>query len=452
MTAIWWIRRDLRLNDNPALQAALAHGEVVPLFINDPYFKRVPGRRRVFLTNNLRALDSDLQTRGSRLVIRSGDAQAVLQQVMVETGANQILAEEDFTPYARRRDGRIQSALPLELIQGQIVHHPLKVCKSDGSPYIVYTPFSKTWKNLLPPSLKLLPAPERVTSPAGIRSESLPDHPDDPNFPAGEGEAYDRLEAFVFKDQGIYNYGDDRDRMDRNGTASLSPYLHFGVLGLRTAVQHALQAIQFAPEASSRKSASTWLNELIWSEFYIHILYHFPQVRSTSFRPEYDRIRWQNDRHDFEAWCLGNTGYPVVDAAMRQLLATGWMHNRARMIAASFLVKDLLIDWRWGERWFMQNLLDADLAANNGGWQWTAGTGTDAAPYFRIFNPILQSRKFDPNGDYIRRWVPELAGMSGSAIHEPWRSADKPPGYPDPIIDHGFARQRTLAAYKAVKT
>ena len=198
----------------------------------------------------------------------------------------------------------------------------------------------------------------------------------------------------------------------------------------------------------SRKSAQTWLNELIWREFYIHILYHFPHVREGSFRVQYDQIQWRNDLDEFSAWKNGLTGYPVVDAAMRQLTATGWMHNRARMIVASFLVKDLLIDWRWGERWFMQNLLDGDMAANNGGWQWTSGTGTDAAPYFRIFNPVLQSKKFDPNGAYIRKWVPELVHLDSISIHAPWEKKIEVPGYPAPIVDHKYARERVLAAYQ----
>ncbi|MBN2043910.1 MAG: deoxyribodipyrimidine photo-lyase [Anaerolineales bacterium] len=451
MTSIWWIRRDLRLHDNLTLHAALAHGAVVPLFVIDPHFELVSNRRRGFLVNNLHALNADLQARGSRLFVRSGAPAAVLHQVMAETGASRVFAEEDFTPYARSRDDRLQADLPIRLIQGQIVHHPLAISKPDGTPYTVYTPFSKTWKGLLPPDLRPVQVPERIPTPASIPSESLPEYPPEPNFPTGESEALHRLEDFLSRQQGIFRYDEDRNRMDLDGTSSLSPYLHLGVLGLRTAVYHALQSIQHAPDKSAHKSATTWLNELIWREFYIHILYHFPHVRGGSFRPEYDGIRWHNDPIDFEAWTEGRTGYPVVDAAMRQLLATGWMHNRARMITASFLVKDLLIDWRRGERWFMQNLLDADLAANNGGWQWTAGTGTDAAPYFRIFNPILQSKKFDPNGDYIRRWVPELAGLSPSEIHAPWERVGAVPGYPEPVVDHQFARERTLAAYRTVK-
>ncbi len=247
-------------------------------------------------------------------------------------------------------------------------------------------------------------------------------------------------------------YGLGRNQLYLDGTSSLSPYIHFGMLGLRTAVYHAQQAILTAPDQAGRESAYTWLDELIWREFYIHILYHFPHVRERSFRPQYDRIQWRNDPDEFEAWKAGQTGYPIVDAAMRQMNATGWMHNRARMIVASFLVKDLLIDWRWGERWFMQNLLDGDLAANNGGWQWTAGTGTDAAPYFRIFNPILQSKKFDPNGDYIRKWVPELAKIESNVIHAPWEKNIPIPGYPTPIVNHKYARERALAAYQHARS
>jgi deoxyribodipyrimidine photo-lyase len=228
------------------------------------------------------------------------------------------------------------------------------------------------------------------------------------------------------------------------------------MISVRQATISAQSAIEIAPNAQARKSAETWLNELIWREFYINILHHFPRVRGHSFRSEYDRIGWDNEQTAFTAWCEGRTGYPVVDAAMRQLAQTGWMHNRARMIVASFLVKDLLIDWRWGERWFMQHLVDGDPAANNGGWQWVAGTGTDAAPYFRVFNPVLQGQKFDPQGAFVRRWLPELNQVPDKFVHHPWTMPMEEqqkagcligPDYPAPIVDHGQARQRALAAF-----
>jgi deoxyribodipyrimidine photo-lyase len=232
------------------------------------------------------------------------------------------------------------------------------------------------------------------------------------------------------------------------------------MVSARKTVVSATGAIEAAPNPEARKSAETWLNELIWREFYINILHHFPQVCGSSFRPEYDRIAWENDAGAFEAWCEGRTGYAVVDAAMRQLVETGWMHNRARMIVASFLVKDLLIDWRWGERFFMQHLVDGDPAANNGGWQWTAGTGTDAAPYFRIFNPVLQGKKHDPDGVFARRWLPELARMPDRFIHEPWKTpldVQRVVGcviaqdYPAPLVEHAWARERTLGAYRMAR-
>jgi deoxyribodipyrimidine photo-lyase len=447
MISIWWIRRDLRLADNPALHAALQSGWVIPVFILDPIFEKHSARRKFFLYEGLHALDKQLRERKSYLVVRRGKPIEILRKLIQETDALRIFAEEDYTPYARKRDSEISNELLLELFAGQTVHHPEFVKKKDGKPYTIYTPYSKTWKSLLA-EINLLPAPKSINTPTDIFSEPLPEYQPNPLFPAGEVEAQRRLTQFT--NLPITNYHEFRDRMDLDGTSSLSPYLRFGMVGLRQAV-HAARNVQLVTRNS--QGAEIWLNELIWREFYIQILYHFPQVSRGAFNPAFANIEWCNDESDFAAWKEGRTGMPIVDAAMRQLKETGGMHNRARMIVASFLVKDLLIDWRWGESWFMENLLDGDLAANNGGWQWTAGTGTDAAPYFRIFNPILQSTKFDPNGDYIRKWIPELRGLIAKDIHAPWEKGIKIEGYPEkPIVEHSIVKERTMQAYKLSKS
>jgi deoxyribodipyrimidine photo-lyase len=448
MKTIWWIRRDLRLTDNAALHAALEAGPVIPTFIVDPAFSRSSPRRKDFLHEGLHALDRDLRARGSYLIVRKGNPLDALRQLCHETDAEVILAEEDFTPYSIKRDTVVARHLPLQLVQGQTVHHPTHNLKTDGKPYTIFTPYAKAWKARLPSALKLYPAPETIQTPAGISTEALPRFKVSPSFPSGEQEALVRLEEFLH--QRIYAYAEDRNRMDVEGTSSLSPYIHFGMLGLRQAVRAAKQAMANARNELAKRSAETWLNELIWREFYIQILFHFPHVSETAFNPSLANIAWRNDEPEFEAWKAGSTGVPIVDAAMRQLKEIGWMHNRARMIVASYLVKDLLIDWRWGERYFMEQLLDGDKAANNGGWQWTAGTGTDAAPYFRIFNPVLQSAKFDPNGEYIRRWVPELRGLDAQDIHAPGEKGIQVKGYPDhPIAERDKAR--TLQAYQLSK-
>jgi len=452
MTAIWWIRRDLRLKDNPTLQAALEFGKVLPVFVLDPHLlKRTSPRKQAFLFEGLHHLDSELRQRGSYLILRSGRPVHVLKTILDENKGKTIHAEEDYTPYARQRDHSIGQSLPLQLVLGQTVQHPEFIRKTDGTPYTVFTPYSRTWKSLLPGSLSMSPAPVHIDTPANLFTENIPETNGSDSFPAGELEAYRRLESFLADP--IYSYAEHRNYLDLDGTSGLSPYLHFGMLGLRRAVYRAIQALETAQETSARRGAEVWLYELIWREFYIQILYHFPQVTRTAFNPALMNIPWRNETTEFKAWKHGRTGVPIVDAAMRQMLATGWMHNRARMIVASYLAKDLLVDWRWGERWFMDSLIDGDLAANNGGWQWTAGTGAGAAPYFRIFNPVLQSQKFDPHGNYIRRWVPELEKIGENDIHTPWLRSLRIKGYPDrPLVDRELARERTLQAYKRSKS
>lgn len=460
MTSLWWIRRDLRLEDNATLQVALRRSrQVVPVFILDPHLLSVtPARRQAFLFEGLRAMDVDLRQRGSRLIVRRGTPQTALSALVQETQAEAIYAEEDFTSYARRRDGQIARNLPLRLIHGQSVQHPFGVLKADSKPYTVFTPYSKAWMALLPTDLAPTPAPVRFDPLPALASEFIPQAVVSPSFPAGEAEAQRRLGKFTTeitegRQKPIDRYADQRDRLDLDGTSSLSPYIRFGMLGMRQAVHAARQALVSARNTGTNKGAETWLNELIWREFYLQILFHFPSVSHTAFKDSLADLPWRNDQAEFSAWKQGRTGVPTVDAAMRQLHQTGWMHNRARMLAASFLVKDLLIDWRWGESWFMQNLLDGDPAVNNGSWQWIAGTGTDAAPYFRIFNPVLQSRKFDPHGNYIRRWVPELAKVTGNTIHAPWEQGLKVKDYPEiALVDHRRARERALRAYQFSKT
>lgn len=455
--AIWWIRRDLRLVDNQTLQQALRSAEqVLPLFIMDPKLMRSDrtcARRVDFMLAGLKTLDAELQHRGSRLIIRHGEPLKVLTELKEEVKFTSIFAEEDYSYFARQRDASVAKLFDLHLCGGLTALPPSLTVKADGMPYTVFTPYSKNWRERFLPT-QMIPAPEHIASPEPVFSEMLPEPPIDLNSPfatAGEAEAQRLLQRFIVNK--IHRYADDRDRMDLEGTSSLSPYLRFGMLSARQLVNIALSKIaDLAPQAGSH-GAEVWLNELIWREFFYSVLVYFPQVQKESFRPELRNIRWLNREDDFRAWQEGRTGYPIVDAAMRQMRSSGWMHNRARMIVASFLTKDLLIDWRWGEKYFMQQLLDGDVAANNGGWQWSAGTGTDAAPYFRIFNPVLQGQKFDPNGEYIRRWVPELRLLPAPLVHQPWtfpaELARLGVNYPDPIVDHAAARLRCLLAYKS---
>jgi deoxyribodipyrimidine photo-lyase len=460
-TAIWWIRRDLRLSDNQALSAALKQADtIIPVFIIDPILmasQYASQQRIAFLFEGLHSLDIDLQKHGSALIIKKGDPLEVLQSLLNESESVRIYAEADISPYARRRDRRLMDKLPITFTPGITINPVEKLLKPDGTPYTIFKPFSRMWGSIPFPS-KPLPAPERMPALPPISSLGVPGFPRYSNnglFPAGENEAQRRLLKFIGS---ILNrYAEDRNRMDLEGTSGLSPYLRFGMLSARQAACAVRAADELAGDTLSHQGAENWLNELIWREFYAAILYYYPYVRHSAFRPELRNIPWRDDPANFSAWVEGQTGYPIVDAAMHQLNTTGWMHNRARMICASFLTKDLLVDWRKGERYFMQHLLDGDPAANNGGWQWTAGTGTDAAPYFRVFNPVLQGKKFDPRGAYIHRWLPELSGVPDEFIHMPLEipvdmqvSVGCVIGkdYPAPIVDHAMARQRVLSAYR----
>ncbi len=462
-TAIWWLRRDLRLADNQALlQAAERADKIIPLFILDPALlnsKYVGPKRISFLFANLRELDLNLRSKGSRLILRQGDPLQILNEIVTESGAQAIYAETDYSPYARKRDERISRSLPIHLVGSPCVFPPEFVLKPDGTPYKTFTPFCKTWKSLPDPG-KPLPAPSQLVTPESIASLEIPipAYNEMPMvFQPGEAAAHLHLERFTIGFEApIGHYDEDRNILALEGTSGLSPYLRFGILSARQAVHGCRLAISNAGTVDARNSAETWLNELIWREFFISILYYFPHARQESFQEKMRYIPWHNDPLTFDAWKHGKTGFPVVDAGMRQLIKTGWMHNRARMITASFLTKHLLIDWRWGEMFFMQHLIDGDPASNNGGWQWTAGTGVDAAPYFRVFNPITQGEKFDSDGVYIRRWVPELKEVPTEYIHQPWSmpewAQDKyncriGRDYPFPIVDHATARQLALDTF-----
>jgi deoxyribodipyrimidine photo-lyase len=465
--AIWWIRRDLRLTDNQALTAACQSATVViPLFILDPTILAsawASPQRTAFLFGSLQALDKALRERGSRLIVRQGEPADVLATLSAEQGVTTIHAERDHTPYAQQRDATVAARLPLVLHEGVTIRPLATVLKSDGTPYLVYTPYQKRWLSLGAITRSdILPAPSALATPIAVESLPLPEKAPPSSFPPGEEEAKRRLAAFIntTTPAPIYDYAQSRNLPATNATAQLSPYLRFGMVSARLAALAAYTAIDKAPTPAAREGATIWLSELIWRDFYTGVMHHFPQVRTGSYRQEFRRVAWANDEQHFAAWCEGRTGYPFVDAAMRQLRTLGWMHNRARMVTASFLVKDLLIDWRWGERWFMQNLIDGDPAANNAGWQWVAGTGVDAAPYFRVFNPMSQSEKFDAQGVYIRQWVPELTTVPQKFIHAPWRMSERDQiaarcrigvDYPAPVVDHEWAKARMLAAYKAAR-
>ncbi len=461
-TAILWFRRDLRVHDHPALAAALAAADhVVPVFVIDDALLagRWPAPNRAwFMRESLVALSGALVERGAALRILRGRPEIVIPALARDTGATDLFLTRDATPYGRARDRAVATRLEADDVavhakRGLYVHEPDDVATRDGRPYTVYGPYRRAWEAL--PRRDVLPAPGRIPGPPGARPDAIPDlggpSADPALIPApGEPAARARLAAWV--ERGLEAYADRRDRLDADdGTSRLSQDLRWGLLSAVEVLERAA-----GPGDGRRVFAA----ELAWREFYAHVLWHHPRVLREPFQASLAALPWRDDPEAVDAWREGRTGYPVVDAAMRQLRASGHVHNRARMIAASFLAKHLLADWRLGEAEFMRHLTDGDVASNNGGWQWTASTGTDAQPYFRVFNPILQGRRFDPDGDYVRRWVPEVRGIAGAAVHEPWTldaAAQAAAGvrvgtdYPAPIVDHATARERALAVYGATK-
>ena len=436
-TGVVWFRKDLRLTDNPAWVAATRrHERVVALFVVDPHlWNAVSSRRVALLAGHLRALDSSIRDLGGRLRIEHGDPVNVVEDVVSSTGASDVTVNADVSPYAKVRDEAAATRFDLDVHHGSLIHPPGSILTREGSRYRVFTPFSRTWFET--------PFPEwGVPGSANIRSDPGSDLPEvgQPQMEPGESAAIERLDAFQPD-----RYPEERNRPDLDSTSRLSIDLKYGVLSPLTVASHV---------GTTTDDARSFVRQLAWRDFHAHLLDADPGLVDHAMKPSYDAIAWRDDQQGFDAWKEGMTGYPLVDAGMRQLLAEGWMHNRVRMITASFLVKDLLIDWRRGERWFRRQLLDGDVPQNVGNWQWVAGSGADASPYFRVFNPVAQSEKFDPRGDYIRRWIPELAGVLEAFIHEPWKAgpleleAWGAESYPPPIVDHAEARQRTLTAYQ----
>jgi len=468
-SVLLWFRRDLRLADNPALRAAVATGlPVVPVFLWDPEVnpQSAPGAAsRWWLHQSLLRLEQSLRAHGSRLILRRGPTAPSLAALAAETHAHRIFASHVYDPSALRTEGPLTTDLraagiTLELFHTGLLFPPDELRTTTGRVFQVFTPFWRACCNrraeLVPPqpAPRTLPAPRRWPSSLRLNELNLEPKIDwaaglRATWTPGESAALARLRSFIRN--GLANYATERDRPDHDGVSRLSPCLHFGEIS----------PLQIWHAVAGKPGAEPFLRQLAWREFAHHLLIAYPRTARESWNPRFRHFPWRRNRSRLTAWQRGCTGYPFVDAAMRQLWTTGWMHNRARMVVASFLVKHLLIPWQDGAAWFLDTLVDADLANNTLGWQWVAGCGFDAAPYFRIFNPIAQGEKFDPQGDYVRRWVPELRNLPSKWIHIPWLA---PPAvltaasvrldqtYPRPIVDHAEARAAALAAFAATKT
>lgn len=425
---IFWFRRDLRIDDNAGLYHALkSDNKVLCLFIFDnEILDKLSDKKdaRVgFIYDIISDMRDELHKHGSSLLVVHNSPEKAWKDVLSDYHVKEVYTNHDYEPYAKQRDEAIEKLLTqhnasLKTFKDQVIFEKAEVVKDDGKPYTVFTPYSRKWKDKLN-DFYLSSYPVKKYLKNLYQTTTLP-------LPSLTSLGFEKSDQDIpdkkYKDV-IDDYAKTRDFPALKGTSRIGLHLRFGTVSIRKLATDANKATE-----------KTWLNELIWREFYMMVLHHFPHTADHAFKPEYDRIKWINDEAQFKAWCEGKTGYPIVDAGMRELNTTGYMHNRVRMITASFLSKDLLIDWRWGERYFAEKLLDYEMASNVGGWQWAAGSGTDAAPYFRIFNPESQTKKFDPDLKYIKKWVPEYADFSK---------------YPKPIVDHAFARERCLKAFKA---
>jgi deoxyribodipyrimidine photo-lyase len=466
-----WFRNDLRLEDHPALASAAARAPVVALFVLDdlsPGPWRLGGAARWWLAGSLRSLSAQLAARGLKLLLRKGAAEDVVSDVARASGATAVYCSRAYEPWAREQDARTKARLDalgisLKRFPGALLVEPEALTTKTGGPYRVFTPF---WRALSAGDVRRpIPAPKRLAAAeldlTGVTLEEcalLPHKPDwagglRNTWSPGTDAARRHLDAFITARLG--DYAEQRNRPDLPATSRLSPFLRHGEIS-PAACWHAAQA-RAEPESAGRE---TFLKEIVWREFSYHLLFHFPSMPEVPLRSEFAAFPWAHDPAGLSLWQQGRTGYPIVDAGMRQLWTTGWMHNRVRMIVASFLIKHLFIPWQTGAAWFWDTLVDADLASNSASWQWVAGCGADAAPYFRIFNPVKQGETFDPAGDYVRTWVAELARLPSPAIHAPWEA---PPAelaaagvrlgtdYPLPIVDHREARNRALAAFQQLR-
>jgi deoxyribodipyrimidine photo-lyase len=458
---IMWFRQDLRLSDHPALIAAAAKGQVIPLFILDdetPAEWKWGGAARWWLQRSL----SDLQNK-MPLVLKRGRADAVLGNILQETGAASLHFTRDYAPWSGALEQRVKlicDDLNVECHRhgGFLLHEPESIRNGSGEPYKVYTPFSRACFGKGEPRAPK-PAPKIEFAKHNLNSDQLADWhllPTKPdwaqglrdNWQPGEAGAHRLLHRFI--DEGLSNYAEGRDRPDKAFTSRLSPHLHWGEISPHQ-IWHVARNAMARAEGALDNNGEKFLKEILWREFSYHLLHHWPDFPTKPFKSEFSDFPWVQDKAALAKWQQGHTGYPIVDAGMRELWHTGLMHNRVRMIVASFLIKDLLIPWQQGEHWFWDTLVDADIASNSASWQWVAGSGADASPYYRIFNPVLQGQKFDPQGEYVKRWVPELRQVSAEYIHCPWEMPVAPKAYAKPMVDHAAARDRALEAFKAIK-
>jgi deoxyribodipyrimidine photo-lyase len=458
---IMWLRQDLRLYDHPALSAAAANGLVIPVYILDdetPKDWRWGGASRWWLHKSLERLNADMP-----INLRRGESVSVLATLLNETGAKAIYFTRDYAPWSGALEQRVKDlcdAIGVDCHRhgGFLLHEPESIRNGSGEFFKVYTPFSRVCFSKGEPRAPK-PRPNTTLFPHALKSDALeswnllPSKPDwakglAATWTPGEAGARDLLATFL--DDGLKGYAEGRDRPDQQHVSRLSAHLHWGEISPHQ-VWHATRNAMARSEGVLDRDGEKFLKEVLWREFAYHLIHHVPHFPDKPFKPEYEDFPWVQDADALHKWQNGQTGYPIVDAGMRELWTTGIMHNRVRMIVASFLIKDLLIPWQEGERWFWDTLVDADIGNNAAGWQWVAGCGADASPYYRVFNPVLQGEKFDPHGTYVRQWVPELKNVPDEFIHRPWDMSVPPKAYPLRMVDHSVARERALEAFKRIK-